>query len=133
MPIPLGYRGRVDWDIGEGLKRVVPSSISSRTHKHFWKNTNKHPSQGPGILPGTSNQGQMRRFSPTKEESRREARVQSNRPDRSRQQEPLQRAQRTTRGAEEYWDRQFTTVQPQEKEPQEKEPQHGSLRRRSGR
>ncbi|GFT59681.1 retrovirus-related Pol polyprotein from transposon 412 [Trichonephila clavipes] len=63
----------------QGLKRGVLSSISSRTHKHIRKNTNKHPSQGPEILPGTSNQGQMKRFSPTKEESWREARVQSDR------------------------------------------------------
>ncbi|GFV94108.1 hypothetical protein TNCV_2957681 [Trichonephila clavipes] len=70
----------------------------------------------------------MRRCSPTKEESRREARVQSDRPEGPGQQEPLQGARRTTREAKEYWDRQSTTEQPQEKEPQ-----HGSLRRRSGR
>ncbi|GFW76944.1 uncharacterized protein TNCV_2030491 [Trichonephila clavipes] len=63
----------------QGLKRGVLSSISSRTYKHIRKNTNKNPSQGPEILPGTSNQGQMKRFSPTKEESRREARLQSDR------------------------------------------------------
>ncbi|GFT06967.1 hypothetical protein TNCV_1415311 [Trichonephila clavipes] len=40
-------------------------------------NTDIHPSQGPEILLGTLNQGQMRRFSPIKEESKREARVQS--------------------------------------------------------
>ncbi|GFX02849.1 hypothetical protein TNCV_4438311 [Trichonephila clavipes] len=69
----------------------------------------------------------MRRFSTPKEESRRGAKVQSGRPERTGQQEPLQGARRTTRGAEEYWDRQSTAEQPQEKEPQ-----HGSLRRRSG-
>ncbi|GFS66625.1 hypothetical protein TNCV_229031 [Trichonephila clavipes] len=42
--------------------------------------------------------------------------------------EPLQGARRTTRRAEEYWDRQSTT-----KQPQVMEPQHGSLRRRSDR
>ncbi|GFY27967.1 retrovirus-related Pol polyprotein from transposon 297 [Trichonephila clavipes] len=73
----------------QGLKRGVPSSISSRTHKNIRRITNNHPSQGPETLPG---------------------------------------ARRTTRGAKEYWDRQSTTEQPQEKEPQ-----HGSLRRRSGR
>ncbi|GFU85735.1 uncharacterized protein TNCV_2434831 [Trichonephila clavipes] len=35
--------------------------------------------RGPETLPGTSNQRQMRRFSPPKEESRRRARVQSGR------------------------------------------------------
>ncbi|GFW54160.1 hypothetical protein TNCV_4372341 [Trichonephila clavipes] len=54
----------------QGLKRGVPSSISSRTYKHIRRNTNKHPSQGPETLPGASNQRQMRRFCPPKEESR---------------------------------------------------------------
>ncbi|GFY21864.1 uncharacterized protein TNCV_3295081 [Trichonephila clavipes] len=61
----------------QGLKRGVPSSISSRSRKHMRKDTNKHPSQEPEVLPGTSNKGQMRRFSPPKEESSREARVES--------------------------------------------------------
>ncbi|GFS66617.1 uncharacterized protein TNCV_228981 [Trichonephila clavipes] len=63
----------------QGLKREVSSSIPSRSQKHMRKDTNKHPSQKPEILPGTSNQGQMRRFSPPKEESSRGARVQSGR------------------------------------------------------
>ncbi|GFY01017.1 uncharacterized protein TNCV_1364221 [Trichonephila clavipes] len=41
------------------------------------KDTNKNPSQEPEILPEPSNHRQMRRFSPTKEESSREARVES--------------------------------------------------------
>ncbi|GFV96563.1 uncharacterized protein TNCV_3260271 [Trichonephila clavipes] len=59
------------------LKRGAPSSISSRSHKHMRKDTNKHPTQEPEVFPGTSNQRQMRRFSPPKEESSREARVES--------------------------------------------------------
>ncbi|GFX33220.1 retrovirus-related Pol polyprotein from transposon 412 [Trichonephila clavipes] len=102
---------------------VVSTGTSERTHKHIWKNTNQHSSQGPEILPGISNQGQMRRFSRTKEESRLEARVQSDRARKTRT-----TARRNTRGAEEYWDRQSTTEQPQEKKPQ-----RGSLRRRSSR
>ncbi|GFS90608.1 uncharacterized protein TNCV_4097991 [Trichonephila clavipes] len=93
-----------------------------------------------GTAESTSDQLQMRRFSSPKEESRRGARVQSGRaretrttgseghsaaegrPVRSRKtilpvlpKQPLQAARRTTRGAE-YWDRQSTTEQPQEKE-----------------
>ncbi|GFX59374.1 hypothetical protein TNCV_4633321 [Trichonephila clavipes] len=91
------------------------------------KDTNTHSSQEPELLPGTSNQGQMRRFSPPKEESSREARVESSkarenrtkdsgghsaaerRTVRSRKKqcetlpvlskEPLQRTSRTTGGA----------------------------------
>ncbi|GFX64140.1 hypothetical protein TNCV_2090381 [Trichonephila clavipes] len=61
----------------QGLKRGVLSSISFRSRKHMRKDTNKYPSQVPEVFPGTSNQGQMRRFSPSKEESSREARVES--------------------------------------------------------
>ncbi|GFW79158.1 uncharacterized protein TNCV_3631891 [Trichonephila clavipes] len=99
-------------------KRGVPSSISSRSRKHMRKNTNKHPPQELEVLPGQSNQGQMRRLSPPKEESSREARMESGK-------EPLQRTRRTTGGAEEYGDRQPATEQLQEKEPQ-----YGSSRRR---
>ncbi|GFW37577.1 uncharacterized protein TNCV_861821 [Trichonephila clavipes] len=52
--------------LSQVLKRGVPSSISSRAYKHIRRKTNKHPSQGPETLPGTSNQRQMRRFSPPK-------------------------------------------------------------------
>ncbi|GFT06964.1 uncharacterized protein TNCV_1415281 [Trichonephila clavipes] len=63
----------------QGLKRGVPLSIAFRTHKHIRQSRDKHPSQGPETLPGTSNQRQMRRFSLLKEESRRVSRVQSDR------------------------------------------------------
>ncbi|GFX26479.1 uncharacterized protein TNCV_950771 [Trichonephila clavipes] len=41
------------------------------------KDTNTHPSQEPEVLPGPSNQGQMRRFSPPKVENSRETRGES--------------------------------------------------------
>ncbi|GFX19780.1 uncharacterized protein TNCV_2076871 [Trichonephila clavipes] len=59
----------------QGLKRTVPSSVSSRTHKYRRKNFN--PSQGPELISGSSHQQQRRQLSPTKKESRRGARVQS--------------------------------------------------------
>ncbi|GFW47512.1 uncharacterized protein TNCV_3176761 [Trichonephila clavipes] len=59
----------------QGLKRGVPSSVSSRSRKNVRKDTNTHPSQEHEVLPGTSNQGQMRRLSPPKEESSREVKV----------------------------------------------------------
>ncbi|GFW62170.1 uncharacterized protein TNCV_1686011 [Trichonephila clavipes] len=92
----------------QGLKRGVPSSIYSRTRKYMLSSFNELPSQGPETSSGSYNQQQMRKFSPTKEESRRGAR-------------------RNTRGAEEHWDRQSDAEQPQEKKPQ-----LGRLRRRSG-
>ncbi|GFV03021.1 uncharacterized protein TNCV_2744841 [Trichonephila clavipes] len=61
------------------IKRGVPSSISSRTCKYIRNRSNKHPSQGPEIFPGTSNQRQIRRFSAPKEDSRQGARMQSDR------------------------------------------------------
>ncbi|GFW57184.1 uncharacterized protein TNCV_541011 [Trichonephila clavipes] len=60
----------------QGLKRGVHSSIFSRSRKHMRQGTNKNPSQEPEVLPGPSNQGH-RRFSPPKEESSRETRVES--------------------------------------------------------
>ncbi|GFY21214.1 hypothetical protein TNCV_3992581 [Trichonephila clavipes] len=63
----------------QGLKRGVASSISSRQRKNMNKNTNTHTSQEPEVIPGPSNQGQMRMFSPPKEESSRETRGESGR------------------------------------------------------
>ncbi|GFX47388.1 uncharacterized protein TNCV_4691931 [Trichonephila clavipes] len=54
----------------QGLKRGVPSSISSRTRKYIRNSFNEHPSQGLKTLSGPSNQQQMRKFSPPKEERR---------------------------------------------------------------
>ncbi|GFW05135.1 uncharacterized protein TNCV_599291 [Trichonephila clavipes] len=116
------------------IKREVPSSISSRTRP--------------------SNQQQIRKFIPPKEESRRGARVQSDRSRETRttgsrghstaaEGRPVRSGKTTTMRPcpyylrsrikepeglpEEHWDRQSTAEQPPEKEPQ-----HGSLRRRSG-
>ncbi|GFW07418.1 uncharacterized protein TNCV_865901 [Trichonephila clavipes] len=61
----------------QGIKRGVPSSISSRTRKYVRNSFYEHPSQGPETISGPSNQQQMRKFSPTKEENRRGARAQS--------------------------------------------------------
>ncbi|GFW92202.1 uncharacterized protein TNCV_3540881 [Trichonephila clavipes] len=63
----------------QGLKRGVPSSISSRIRKYIRNSSNKHPLQGPETLSSASNQRQIRRFSPPKEESRRGARLRSDR------------------------------------------------------
>ncbi|GFY32883.1 uncharacterized protein TNCV_4025071 [Trichonephila clavipes] len=102
-------------------------------------NPNKHPSQGPETLPGTSNQQQMRRLSSPKEESRRRARIQSGRARETRTtgrkghsaaEGRKVRCRKTTTvrlcpyylrsrfkelegRPEEYWDRQSTTEQPQ--------------------
>ncbi|GFX33331.1 hypothetical protein TNCV_811931 [Trichonephila clavipes] len=69
------------------------------------KDINKHPSQEPEILPGTSNQGHTRRSNPPKQKSSRKTRVES---DRTRETRPstnrghsaaedtLQRTKRTT-------------------------------------
>ncbi|GFW76948.1 uncharacterized protein TNCV_2030531 [Trichonephila clavipes] len=139
----------------QGLKRGVPSSISSRTRKYIRNSFNEHPSQGPETLSGTSNQQQRWKFSPPKEESRRGARVQSDRAREIRttgsrghsaaEGRPVRSGKTTTvrpcpyylkslfkepEGGglqEEHWDRQSTAEQPQEKEPQ-----HRSFRRRSG-
>ncbi|GFU08756.1 hypothetical protein TNCV_991101 [Trichonephila clavipes] len=48
----------------QGLKTGVPLSLYSRSHKHMRKDINKHPSQEPQILPGSSNKGQTRRPNP---------------------------------------------------------------------
>ncbi|GFT04914.1 retrovirus-related Pol polyprotein from transposon 412 [Trichonephila clavipes] len=51
------------------LKRTVPSSVSSRTHKY--RRNNFNPSQGSESNSGPSHQLQIRQLNPTKEESRR--------------------------------------------------------------
>ncbi|GFW16508.1 uncharacterized protein TNCV_2351321 [Trichonephila clavipes] len=58
------------------FKRNKPVMSTETSERNSF---NKHPSQGLETFPGTSNQQQMRRFSPPKEESRRGARVQSDR------------------------------------------------------
>ncbi|GFW68461.1 uncharacterized protein TNCV_3300031 [Trichonephila clavipes] len=134
-----------------GIKRTIPSSVSSRNHKYRRNNFNR--SQGPETISGPSHQQQMRQFSPTKEESRRGARVHSDKARETRitsskghsaaEGRQVRSGKTTTvrhcpyylrnrfkepEGIlEEHWDRQSTAEQPQEKEPQ-----HGSLRRRSG-
>ncbi|GFW40739.1 hypothetical protein TNCV_4528281 [Trichonephila clavipes] len=61
------------------LKRRVPSSIHSRSHKHMRKDINKHPSQESEVLPGSSNQGQTRRSNPPKQKSSRKTRMEADR------------------------------------------------------
>ncbi|GFU71111.1 uncharacterized protein TNCV_1216351 [Trichonephila clavipes] len=135
----------------QGIKRTVPSSISSRNHKYRRPN---NPSQGPQSIAGPSHQIDTRQCKPPTEGSRQGASVQYDRPRETRttlsegnsaaEGRPVRSRQvtavkpcpyylrsrlnrRNTRGAKEHWDRQSTAEQPQEKEPQ-----HGSLRRRSG-
>ncbi|GFU71130.1 uncharacterized protein TNCV_1216541 [Trichonephila clavipes] len=134
----------------QGLKRTVPSSISSRNHKYRRPN---NPSQGPQSIAGPSHQIDTRQCKPPTEGSRQGASVQydraqetrttlsegnsaaEGRPVRSRQVTAVipcsyylrsRLNRRNTRGAKEHWDRQSTAEQPQEKKPQ-----HGSLRQRS--
>ncbi|GFU88278.1 hypothetical protein TNCV_846711 [Trichonephila clavipes] len=56
-------------------KKTVSSSVASRLHKYRRQNCN--PLQGPESISGPSHQQRMRQSSPPKEESRRGARVQS--------------------------------------------------------
>ncbi|GFW07066.1 uncharacterized protein TNCV_3692621 [Trichonephila clavipes] len=60
----------------QGLKRKVPSSITSRNHKYRRPN---NPSQGPESIPGPSHQLDIRQCNPPTEESRQGARVQYDR------------------------------------------------------
>ncbi|GFS55054.1 uncharacterized protein TNCV_2441371 [Trichonephila clavipes] len=52
----------------QGIKRTVPSSITSRNHKYRRPN---NPSQGPESIAGPSHQRIIRQFNPPTEESRR--------------------------------------------------------------
>ncbi|GFX00379.1 uncharacterized protein TNCV_1273731 [Trichonephila clavipes] len=60
--------------IPQGIKRTVPSSVASRTHKYRRQEFN--PSQGTVSIAGPSHQQDIRQCSPPTEESRRGARVQ---------------------------------------------------------
>ncbi|GFU64575.1 uncharacterized protein TNCV_305141 [Trichonephila clavipes] len=66
----------------QGIKRTVPSSVASRTHKY--RRNNLNPSQGPKSIPGPSHQQKVRQLSPPKEESRRGIRVQSDKAQETR-------------------------------------------------
>ncbi|GFS86464.1 uncharacterized protein TNCV_513351 [Trichonephila clavipes] len=136
----------------QGIKRTVPSSITSRNHKYRSPN---NPSQGTESIPGTSQQLDVRQCNPHTEEGRQGSRVQY---DRAR---GTRRAPSKGHSAAEgrpVWSRQTTAVRPcpfylrsrlkepegipedqrstgiksTAEQPQEKEPQYGSLRRRSG-
>ncbi|GFW29870.1 uncharacterized protein TNCV_3937371 [Trichonephila clavipes] len=61
--------------VPQGLKRTISSSAASTIHKYRRQNFN--PSQGPESIAGPSHQQKMKQLSPPKEESRRGARVQS--------------------------------------------------------
>ncbi|GFU89358.1 hypothetical protein TNCV_1783401 [Trichonephila clavipes] len=67
-----------------GLKRGVTSSLYSKSHKHRRMDTNKHPSQEPEILPGSSNQGQTRRSNPPHQQASRKTRMEADRTGRTR-------------------------------------------------
>ncbi|GFV06813.1 uncharacterized protein TNCV_4314081 [Trichonephila clavipes] len=113
----------------QGLKRTVPSSVASRIPKYRRKNF--IPSQGPESISGPSHQQQMRQLGLRTEQSRRGIRVQSDKARENRTtcskghsaaegetspvwkddssetvsilpQEPLEGAQRNTRGSEEH-------------------------------
>ncbi|GFW66567.1 uncharacterized protein TNCV_3841061 [Trichonephila clavipes] len=59
----------------QGIKRTVSSSVASRTHKY--RRNNFKPSHGPESIAGPSHQQKTRQLSPPIEDSRRGARVQS--------------------------------------------------------
>ncbi|GFV99076.1 uncharacterized protein TNCV_1510541 [Trichonephila clavipes] len=99
-----GDRKRPTPVLPQGIKRTVPSSVTSRNHKC---RRNNNPSQGPEPIAGPSHQQMIRQFNPPTEE--------------------ISRLKEPEGIPEEHWDRQSTAEQPQEKEPQQ-----GSLRRRSG-
>ncbi|GFV35162.1 uncharacterized protein TNCV_2295671 [Trichonephila clavipes] len=63
----------------ERYDRNQPKICRKRSLQESEYKDTKRKAPGPGTLPGTSNQRQMRRFSPPKEETRRGARVQSDR------------------------------------------------------
>ncbi|GFW04723.1 uncharacterized protein TNCV_3897751 [Trichonephila clavipes] len=60
----------------KGIKRTVPSSLSSRNHKYRRPN---NPFQGPQSIAGPSHQLDTRQCKPPTEESRQEARGQYDR------------------------------------------------------
>ncbi|GFV46874.1 uncharacterized protein TNCV_2092261 [Trichonephila clavipes] len=74
----------------KGIKRTVPSSVASRTHKY--RRNNLNPSQGPESFASPSHQQKIRQLSPPKEEGRRGARVQSH----LKEPEGIQEEQRST-------------------------------------
>ncbi|GFX93144.1 uncharacterized protein TNCV_4760231 [Trichonephila clavipes] len=61
----------------QGIKRGVTSSISSITRKYVKTSFHEYLLHEPETIAGPANQQQMKKFSPTTEESRRGARVQS--------------------------------------------------------
>ncbi|GFY25198.1 uncharacterized protein TNCV_2483191 [Trichonephila clavipes] len=71
-----GYQKRQTPAPPQGIKRTVPSSISSRNHKYTRPN---NLSQGPQSITGPSHQLDTRQFKPPIEESRQGARVQYDR------------------------------------------------------
>ncbi|GFX15801.1 uncharacterized protein TNCV_1061231 [Trichonephila clavipes] len=138
----------------QGIKRTVPSSISSRNHKYRRPNS---PSQGPQSIAGPSHQLDTRQCKSPTAESRQGAIVQYDRTRETRttpgkensaaERKPVRSRQATAVRSCPYYLRSqlkkpegITEEQrstgmdslPQKKKTQEKEPQHGSLRRRSG-
>ncbi|GFX85839.1 hypothetical protein TNCV_2472411 [Trichonephila clavipes] len=65
--------------VSQGLKRWVPSSLYSRSHKHMRNDINKLPSQEPVLLPGSSNQREARRANPPHKQSSRKTRMEADR------------------------------------------------------
>ncbi|GFV97746.1 uncharacterized protein TNCV_2313311 [Trichonephila clavipes] len=132
----------------QGIKRTIPSSVSSRKYKYRRPN---NPSQGSQSIACPSHQIDTRQVKPPTEGSRQGASVQydraretrttpsgrnsaaERRPVRSRQTTAVRPCPYYLRSRvkqpeepEEQWNRQYTTDQSQE------EHQYGSLRRRSG-
>ncbi|GFW20341.1 uncharacterized protein TNCV_3457791 [Trichonephila clavipes] len=93
----------------QGLKRGIPSSIYSRSHKYMRKDSNKHPSQEPEILPGTSNQGQARRSNLPKQKSSRKISVES---DRTRESRPNTNREHSAAEGRPFRSRRKPTVRP---------------------
>ncbi|GFU81482.1 uncharacterized protein TNCV_4926131 [Trichonephila clavipes] len=91
----------------QGLKRTVTSSLASRIHKYMPQNFN--PSQGSESISGPSHQQKLRQSSPPKEESRRGARVQS---DKARETRTTRSKRHSAAVGRPVRSRQTTTVRP---------------------
>ncbi|GFW51407.1 DUF4817 domain-containing protein [Trichonephila clavipes] len=101
----------------QGIKRTVPSSISSRKYKYRRPN---NPSQGPQSIAGPSHQLDTRQCMPPIEGSTDKEQECSDSSETLSllPTEQIKEARRNTRGA----------MGSTAEQPQEKEPQHGSLR-----
>ncbi|GFY22505.1 uncharacterized protein TNCV_2177661 [Trichonephila clavipes] len=103
------YRKRKAPVLLQGLKRGIPSSIYSRSHKLMRKDIKKHTSQEPEIFPGTSNQGQTRRSNPPKPKRSRKIRTEA---DKTRETRPSTNREHSADEGRPVRSRKKTTVRP---------------------